>query len=171
MGTNMAAGFATPRPSRGGGTKKVAILTTKLLITAACFWYVSRLINWGQVVSAITALDLRWTALAILVAMLQIPPVGLRWRNVVCALAPCTKRMTPTRSFRPQHVGEDVRLRLGPSVWAGGRTAGEVVVGVSCHVLIGFVLVPTRCYPLSALRQSGPSFLPRIEALQACASE
>ena len=94
MSTSVASDFETPRPSRRGGAKKAVIVVAKLLVTGACFWYVSRQIDWRQVLSAIPLLDLRWTALAILVAMLEIPLSGLRWYNIVDSLGARDEQMT-----------------------------------------------------------------------------
>jgi hypothetical protein len=77
-----------------GGAGKIAIFAAKLLVTGACFWYVSRQIDWRQVLSAIPLLDFRWAALATLVAMLQIPLAGLRWHNIVDALVARDEQMT-----------------------------------------------------------------------------
>ena len=76
MSSSVASDFDMPRPSRRGGREKVAIIAAKLLVTGGCFWYVSRQIEWSQVFSAIPLLDWRWGALAVLMAMLQVPLVG-----------------------------------------------------------------------------------------------
>src|SRR5262245_66116219 len=87
MNTGVASDFETPRPSNRGAAEKAAIVAAKLLVTGACFWYISRQIDWRQVSSAILLLDFRWAALAIFVVMLEIPLVGLRWYSIVGALA------------------------------------------------------------------------------------
>src|SRR5262245_47499877 len=71
----------------GAGHKKALIFAVKLLVTAACFWYVLRQIDLSQVWSSIRLLDFRWAAFAALVAMLEIPLFGLRWCNIIDALA------------------------------------------------------------------------------------
>ena len=78
MSTSVANDFETPRRSHRGGAKKAAIIAAKLLVTGACFWYVSRQIDWRQVLTAIPLLEFRWAALAIFVIMLEIPLAGLR---------------------------------------------------------------------------------------------
>src|SRR5262245_43762269 len=57
MSTSGASDFETPRPSHRGKVEKAAIVAAKLLVTGACFWYVSRQIDWRQVSSAISLLD------------------------------------------------------------------------------------------------------------------
>ena len=96
MSTSVASDLVTTRPSRGGATKKLAIVGVKLLVTAACFWYLSRQVDTGQVLSAVRGLDFRWAAFATAVVMLQIPLVELRWCNIVDELAARSKRITPT---------------------------------------------------------------------------
>ena len=73
MSTSVASDLDTKRASRGGGAGKIAIFAAKLLVTGACFWYLSRQINLGQVISAVPLLDFRWAAFAVLVVMLEIP--------------------------------------------------------------------------------------------------
>jgi hypothetical protein len=60
MSTSVASDFETPRPSHRRKVEKAAIIAGKLLVTGACFWYVSGQVDWRQVSSAITLLDFRW---------------------------------------------------------------------------------------------------------------
>ena len=96
MSTSVASDLDTKRASRGGGAGKIAIFAAKLLVTGACFWYLSRQINLGQVISAVPLLDFRWAAFAVLVVMLEIPLAGLRWSAIVDALAARDERVTRT---------------------------------------------------------------------------
>src|SRR5258708_23785028 len=105
MSTSGARDGETPRPSHRGRVEKAAIVTVKLLVTGACFWYVSRQIDWRQVSSAISLLDFRWAALAIFVVVLEIPLVGLRWYNIVDALAARDPQMTRTAMTAATAVG------------------------------------------------------------------
>jgi glycosyltransferase 2 family protein len=130
MSTSVASDFDTPRPSRGGGTKKAAMVGAKVLVTGACFWYISRQINWGQLLSAIPLLDFRWAALAILVAMLEIPLLGLRWRNIVDALAARDQAMTRTTMIAATAVGAFFGQVL-PSV-AGDGVRAWLLVRLGC---------------------------------------
>jgi len=59
------------------------------LVTGACFWYLSRRIDFSQVLSAIALLEFRWAA-STLILVLELPLSGLRWRNVVHALGVTT---------------------------------------------------------------------------------
>jgi glycosyltransferase 2 family protein len=158
MSTSVASDFETPRPSHRGGAEKAAIFAAKLLVTGACFWYVSRQIDLSQVLSAIPLLDFRWAALAILVVMLEIPLAGLRWYNIVDSLGVRDKQMTRIAMIAatsvglffaqvlPSVAGEGVRawllVRLG-SDWRTAVTSAVIDRGVGMGLLIalGFVIL------------------------------
>src|SRR6266481_1101683 len=146
------------RSSRGGRGEKVAIFAAKLLVTGACFWYVSRQIDLNQVWSAIPLLDFHWAALAVLVAMLEIPLSGLRWSNIVASLGVRDKQMTRIAMVAatavgvffaqvlPSVAGEGVRawllVRLG-SDWRNAVTSAVIDrgVGVGLVIALGFVIL------------------------------
>ena len=88
MSTRETSDLEMTSLSAGCGGKKALIFAVKLLVTAACFWYVLRQIDLSQVLSSIRLLDFRWAAFACLVAMLEVPVLGLRWCNIIDALAP-----------------------------------------------------------------------------------
>ena len=167
MCTSVASDFETPRRSRGRRGEKAAIFAAKLLVTGACFWYVSRHIDLSRVLSAIPLLDFRWAALAILVAMLEIPLSGLRWYNIVDSLGARDKQMTRIAMIAatavgvffaqvlPSVAGEGVRawllVRLG-SDWRNAVTSAVIDrgVGVGLVIALGFVIL---------LLPSGPTAL------------
>ena len=138
--------------------ENVAILVAKLLVTGACFWYVSRQIDLNQVLSAIPLLDFRWAAFAILVATLEIPLSGLRWYNIVGSLAARDMRATRTAMIAatavgvffaqvlPSVAGDGVRawllVRLGSS-WHNAVTSAVIDRGVCVGLIIalGFVVL------------------------------
>src|SRR5947209_1417256 len=171
MSTSVANDFETPRRSHRGGIEKAAIVAAKLLVTGACFWYVSRHIDWRQVSSAISLLDFRWTALAIFVVMLQIPLVSLRWCNIVDALAARDQQMTRTAmtaatsvglffaQILPNVAGEGMRAWLLVRLGSNWRTAVTSVVidrgvGVGLLLVLGFVvlLLPSGLTALGGYR-------------------
>src|SRR5215472_2784992 len=125
MSTSVASDLDTTRPSLGRTTKKLAIVAVKLLVTAAGFWYLSRQVDTGQVLSAVRVLDFRWAAFATVVVVLQIPLMGLRWCGIVDELAMRSKRITPTIMVAVTAIGVFFAQVL-PSV------AGE---GVRCWLL------------------------------------
>jgi hypothetical protein len=158
MSAGVANDFETPRPSQRGGAEKAAIVAVKLLVTGACFWYVSRQIDWRQVLSAVPLLDFRWAALAALIAMLQIPVAGVRWYNIVDALGARNQQMTFVAMIAatsvglffaqvlPSVAGEGVRawllVRLGCD-WRNAITSSVIDRGVGAGLLIvfGFVIL------------------------------
>jgi glycosyltransferase 2 family protein len=173
MSTSVTGDFETPRPSHRGGAKKAVIVVAKLLVTGACFWYVSRQIDWRQVLSAIPLLDFRWAALAILVAMLEIPLSGLRWYNIVDSLGARDKQMTRIAMIAatavgvffaqvlPNVAGEGVRAWLLVRLGSNWRTAVTSVVidrgvGVGLLIVLGFVvlLLPSGLTALGGYRDA-----------------
>jgi uncharacterized membrane protein YbhN (UPF0104 family) len=105
MSTIVASDLDSTSAPRGRGAGKLAIFAAKLLVTGACFWYISRQIEWGQVLSAIPQLDFRWAGLATVVAMLEIPLLGLRWRNIVDVLVAPSQRVTRPAMIAATAVG------------------------------------------------------------------
>ena len=171
MSTSVVSDFKAPRPSHRGGAGKATILAAKLLVTGACFWYVSQQIDWRQLSSAIPLLDFRWAALAIFVVMLEIPLAGLRWYNIVDALAARDQQMTRTAmtaatsvglffaQVLPNVAGEGMRawllVRLG-SNWRNAVTSIVIdrAVGVGLLIVLGFVvlLLPSGLTALGGYR-------------------
>src|SRR6266481_2501866 len=159
------------RSSRGGRGEKIAIFAAKLLVTGACFWYVSRQIDLNQVLSAIPLLDFRWAVLAILVAILEVPLSGLRWSNIVASLGVRDKQMTRTAMIAatavgvffaqvlPSVAGEGVRAWLLVRLGSNWRIAVTSVVidrgvGVGLLLVLGFVvlLLPSGLTALGGYR-------------------
>ena len=158
MSTGVASDFETTSPPRGGGLEKIAILATKLLVTGACFWYISRQIDLSDALSAIPLLDFRWAAFAVLIAATQIPLVAMRWRNILDALAVLNERVTRGAVIAvtaigvffsqvlPSVAGEGVRawflVRLGCD-WRHAVTSVVIDrgVGVTLLVALGFIIL------------------------------
>ena len=172
MSTSVASDLDTKRASRGGGAGKIAIFAAKLLVTGACFWYLSRQINLGQVISAVPLLDFRWAAFAVLVVMLEIPLGGLRWSAIVDALAARDERVTRTvmigvtaigvffAQVLPSVAGDGVRAWLLARLGGDWRNAVISVVldraiGAGLLVALGFailLLLPTGLMALGGYR-------------------
>src|SRR5262245_11649370 len=172
MSTSVASDLDTRRASRGGGAGKIAIFAGKMLVTGACFWYLSRQINLGQVISALPLLDFRWAAFAVLVVMLEIPLGGLRWSAIVDALAARDERVTRTvmigmtaigvffTQVLPSVAGDGVRAWLLARLGGDWRNAVISVVidraiGVGVLVALGFVilLLPSGLTALGGYRE------------------
>jgi uncharacterized membrane protein YbhN (UPF0104 family) len=172
MSTGVTRDLDTTRPSHGGGAKKLAIFAAKLLVTAGCFWYLSRQIDLRGVLAAIPLLNFRWAAFATLIAVLQIPLLGLRWRNVVDELAASDARMTRTvmiaitaigaffAQVLPSVAGEGVRAWMLGRLSHDWRNAVMSVVidrgiGVGLAVALGFaiLLLPSGLTALGGYRE------------------
>lgn len=156
-----------PHPPARRGVTKLAIFAAKFGITALCFWYVSRRVDFAAAVRTLPTLDVRWIALAILVALLQIPLLGLRWCEILDALALRNRLMTRRvvigvtaigaffTQVLPNVAGEGVRVwylaRLGCR-WRNGIVSVLIdrAVGIGLMVAFAFavLLVPS---PLTAL--------------------
>jgi glycosyltransferase 2 family protein len=163
-----AASFAARSKGR---TKKIAIFAVKLLVTGACFWYLSRRIEVSQLHSAFSVLEFRWATFAILLVVLQFPLVAVRWRNILEALAACSARMTRVAitavtaiaiffgQLLPGVAGEGLRawlvVRLGCD-WRNALTSVAIdrAVGVGLLVAFGFVvlLLPSGLTALGGYR-------------------
>jgi len=150
---------------------KLAIVAGKLVVTAACFWYLSRQIDVKAVSSAIRLLDIGWTAFAILIAVIQIPLVGLRWRAILDALAIIGQRISSISiigitaiglfftQVLPSIAGEGIRAWLLVRRGVDWRHAITSVVldrgvGVGLLVALGFVilLLPSSLAALAGYR-------------------
>src|SRR5262245_1568515 len=172
MSTGVASDFEAPRPSRGGGGEKAAIFAAKLLVTGACFWYLSRQINFSQVIAAVPWLDFRWAAFAVLVVVLQIPLLGVRWCAIVDALGARDGRLTRTvmigitaiavffSQVLPSVAGDGIRAWLLARRGCDWRNAVISVVidraiGVGVLVALGFVilLLPSGLTALGGYRE------------------
>lgn len=158
MNTDVAREIETVTSPRRGGVEKIALFATKLLVTGTCFWYVSRQIDFSQVLSAVRRLDFGWAAFAILVAMLQMPLVAARWYSILDALAALDARMTRTAVLAATSVGTFFTQIL-PSVAGDGMRAWLVIrlgcewrnavmsvvidraVGVGLLIALGFVIL------------------------------
>jgi uncharacterized membrane protein YbhN (UPF0104 family) len=171
VSTGVASDLETTGPSRGGGAEKLAIFAAKLLVTGGCFWYLSRQIDFGQALSAIPLLNFRWAAFAILMAVLQIPFLGLRWYYIVDALGALDERMTRSvmiaiaaigvffTQVLPSAAGDGVRAWLLARLGRDWRKAVVSVVidrgiGVALLVALAFVvlLLPSGLTALGGYR-------------------
>ena len=172
MSASVVSDLDTPSAPRGVAAEKIAIFAAKLLVTGACFWYVSGQIDLGRVLSAAPLVDFRWAAFAVLVFLLQIPLVALRWRNVLAVLVALDERMTRAAMIAvtaigvfftqvlPGVMGEGVRAWLLVRLGCDWRNAVTSVVidrgiGVGLLLALGFVilLLPSGLTALGGYRQ------------------
>jgi len=140
------------RPARRGVTKLV-IFAAKFAITALCFWYVSRRVDFAAAARMLPTLDLRWIAVAVVVAWLQILLLGIRWCEILDALALRNHRMTRAAVLSvtaigafftqvlPSVAGDGMRVwylaRLGCG-WRNGIVSVLIDRGVGIGVMVAF---------------------------------
>jgi hypothetical protein len=156
-----------PRPGAHRAAVRVAIFALKLSVTAACFWFVSRRIEFVEIARTLPEFDVRWIVFGVLLAMLQIPLLGLRWTEILDALALRNSRMTRSALIAvtaigafftqvlPNVAGEGMRIwlvsRLGCD-WRNGLISVLIDRGVGVGLMLAFgfgvLLIPS---PLTAL--------------------
>jgi glycosyltransferase 2 family protein len=158
-------------PHRSRAFAKAIFFASKLLVSAACFWYVLRQINVSESIRSLPTFDVRWAALAVLVAMAEIPLVALRLWAVVQVLAPKSARFTYLAASAvaaiyalfaqvvPSVLGEGIRAwmltRFGCG-WRAGLTSVMIDRAVGVAVLLAFafiiLLLPSALTALSGYR-------------------
>jgi hypothetical protein len=123
----MQVGVTSDRKPRAPvGVSKLSIIALKLVVTGACFWYLSRQIDLRQALSSVAQLDARWTALAVLLVMLQIPLVAARWGEILHVLAAIERRVTNASILAITAIGLFFAQVL-PSVAGDGMRAWLLV--------------------------------------------
>lgn len=148
--------MSLPRSSGRNRLRKSLVLAIKFFVTAACFWYVLGKVNLAETVRTLPSFDLRWIALAVLVAALQIPLLAARLQAIVNSLGRPPARFTYAGSISvtamcaffaqvvPGLVSEGIRVwlitRFGYSLREG---FSSVVLdrGVGVAVLVAYVVV------------------------------
>jgi uncharacterized membrane protein YbhN (UPF0104 family) len=136
--------------------RKVLVFGVKLAITCACFWYLFRQVNVGDLLREAKNLQIRWFLLAVAVIVLQIPLVGLRWTRITAALEP-TRSPPPLGAMiaitlitnflsqiLPNVMSDAVRVWMLTRIRSGWRMglAGIVIdrgMGIAALLAIGFV--------------------------------
>jgi uncharacterized membrane protein YbhN (UPF0104 family) len=137
---------------------KLAILAVKLVVIAACFWYLQQQVNVASTAHLLRELDLRWFCLASLMVWLQIPLAGWRLARIFDALG---WRTTPApvgvmtaitaigvlfSQILPTLVGEGARAWLMVRAGSGWRlalmsVAADRGIGVIALFVLAFVIL------------------------------
>jgi Lysylphosphatidylglycerol synthase TM region len=148
--------IAASRPGRKSAFRKALFFAAKLIVSAACFWYVLRQINVTESIRTLPTFDVRWAVFAISVAMAQIPLLALRLWAIVQELAPKSTRLTYLAASAvtaiyalfaqlvPSVVGEGIRAwmltRFGCG-WRAGLTSVTIDRAVGVAVLVAFAFI------------------------------
>ena len=141
---------------RGKSLIKYLFLAGKLLVTAACFWYVLRRLSVGNTFSALSTLGLRWIVLAVFFAIAQLPLLALRLQTIVRILAPRPANLTFLAASAltaiywlfaqvlPSVAGEGIRAwmltRFGYT-WRTGLTSVTIDRGTGIFTLCAFAFL------------------------------
>jgi glycosyltransferase 2 family protein len=141
---------------RSKSVVKYLFLFVKLLVTAACFWYVLRRLSFGDTFNALSTLGLRWIVLAVIFALAQLPLLALRLQTIIRILAPRPARLTFLAAnaltaiywlfaqVLPNVAGEGIRAwmltRFGYS-WRTGLTGVMIDRGTGVFTLCAFAFV------------------------------
>jgi len=143
-------------PNRRRAFTKALFFASKLIVSAACFWYVLRQINVSESIRTLPAFDVRWAAFAVSVSMAQIPLLALRLWAIVQTFAPKSARLTYLAASAvtaiytlfshvvPRVVGEGIRAwmltRFGCG-WRAGLTSVMIDRAVGVAVLVAFAFI------------------------------
>jgi len=144
------------RPGRKSAFSKALFFAAKLIVSAACFWYVLRQMNLTEIIRTLPSFDVRWAAFAVSVSMAQIPLLALRLWAIVQELAPKSTRLTYLATSAvtaiyalfaqlvPSVVGEGIRAwmltRFGCG-WRAGLTSVMIDRAVGVAVLVAFAFI------------------------------
>ena len=145
----------------------LGVFIAKSAITVCCFWYLARNVDVGALLRAPLTLDLRWTFLAVIILMAQIPLIGLRWRSIVDALdsgrdhlpiipaIACTAIAGFFAQVVPNIAADSLRAWMLTRLGRGWRLAIASVmidraIGVAALFAVGFVVLQSTS-PLALL--------------------
>ncbi len=141
---------------RVNGPVEYLFIAGKLVVTVVCFWYVLRQVSASDTFRALSTFKLRWIALAVLIAMAQLPLLAARLRAIVRSLTPQPSRLTFIAAntliaiywlfaqVLPGVAGEGIRAwRLTPFgySWRTGLTGVMLDRGTGVFVLCAFAFV------------------------------
>lgn len=141
---------------RGNGWVQYLLLAGKLLVSAACFWYILRRLSASDTFHALSALNLRWVFFAVLIAIVQLPLLALRLQAIVQTLEarPASLTFLAANALTaiywlfaqvlPSVAGEGIRAwmltRFGYT-WRAGLTSVTIDRGTGVFALCAFAFV------------------------------
>lgn len=82
------------------------IVALKVCITLACFWYLFRRLDIGELRQTLPGFDFRWALVAVLLLMLQIPLVALRWLDIARVVAALARKLSLRRMIMATAIGQ-----------------------------------------------------------------
>lgn len=148
---------------------KLAIVLFKCVVTAACFWYLTRQVDVSAFARSLPAVNLAWAASAVLGVIFQILLIGVRWSVILDALGgqrvprqdaiAMTWISTFLGQVLPYAAGDALRVwmlsRLGRD-WRTGVVSILIDRGVGIAMLFAFgffiLLMPSALTALAGYR-------------------
>lgn len=123
---------ATAFPSLRSLSKgQSAAFALKIALTVACFWYLLRHIDLAELQRTLPDVDGRWVLLAIVLAAVQMPLIGLRWLKITKILRMHGSQLTwfwmSVAAAVGQFFGQILPVIAGDGVrvWFLGRFAND----------------------------------------------
>jgi glycosyltransferase 2 family protein len=137
---------------------KAIIVAAKLAVTGACFWYLARNVDFRELLGAARTLNVSWTALAVLVLMLETPIIAVRWCWIVDLLGQNQEQISRApmiaitlianffAQVMPNIAADTIRawmLRQHGHSWGRGLVSVMIDrgVGIACLLAVGFVVL------------------------------
>jgi glycosyltransferase 2 family protein len=121
-------------PRRRASVGKIVAVVLKLAVTAACFWYVARQVDFFGFVRTFPTIDLTWVGLAVFAAVLQIPLIGLRWFTILVALpgSQVSRSDAIATTWISAFVGQVLPYGAGDAVraWLASRLGRDWRIGL-----------------------------------------
>jgi glycosyltransferase 2 family protein len=144
--------------SKGQG----AAFALKIAVTVACFWYLLRHIDVVELRRTLPGVDMRWSVLAIILLVAQIPLVALRWLQIAKILTMHGRQLTlfwmTVAAAIAQFFGQILPVIAGDGVrvWFLGRFSNDwrnatisvvidrcVGIGLLLAFTFGILLLPS----------------------------
>ncbi len=121
----------TAVPVRSLTKSQGAAFALKIAVTLACFWYLLRHIDVVELRRTLPGIDVRWSVLAVVLLVAQIPLVALRWLQIAKILNMRGRQLTlfwmTIASAIAQFFGQILPLIAGDGVrvWFLGRFSND----------------------------------------------
>ncbi len=166
---DLAAGSAVPVRSLSKG-ESVA-LALKIAFTVACFWYLLQQIDVAELRRTLPDIDTRWSMLAVVLLIAEIPLVGLRWLQIAKVLTMRGSQLTfywmTVAAAVAQFFGQILPVIAGDGVrvWFLGRFTNDwrdatisvmidrcVGIGLLLAFTFAIVLLPSSVGPFQGDR-------------------
>ena len=147
---------STALPVRPLSKSQGAAFALKIVVTLGCFWYLLHHVDVAELRRTLPGIDARWSVLAILLLVAQIPLVALRWLQIAKLLGMRGRRLTlfwmTVAAAIAQFFGQILPLIAGDGVrvWFLGRFSSNwrdaaISVAIDRCVGIGLLLAFTFC--------------------------